>query len=169
MDWQYALQFAAQAHEGQTRDEGAPYFEHVRRVSERMAEIEGAPGRYAVIAALHDILEDTPHTETELTARFGREVSQGVALLTKRKSDPGYSLEGYLTAIAAHPDPLIAAIKLLDRINNVRSLAVCPNPEKKVRYLRQTAAIFVPVFGRMHRGHAVYQKLLQELKQLAGE
>lgn len=158
-----AVEFARAAHEGQTRDEGTPYFDHVYRVAESVIQIERKPNCDAIIAVLHDVLEDTATTPEDLRREFGSLVADGVQQLTKDKTAPGYSLAGYLEAIAANEDFMLPVIKMLDRIDNVRSLTVCPDVKKKINYMRETKEIFIPIFQRYHSKKDTYQKALQEL------
>ena len=49
-----AIALAAEAHEGQTDKAGAPYILHVLRVV-----LACPPGDAQIVAALHDVVEDT--------------------------------------------------------------------------------------------------------------
>ena len=65
-----ACEVAQQAHHGQTRASGEPYFQHSLSVANILADLRLD---YETIAAalLHDVLEDTPVTYQELEAEFG--------------------------------------------------------------------------------------------------
>src|SRR5690242_18742200 len=65
-----AYEFAAAAHEGQTRDSGAPYIEHPLQVALTLADLQ--MDSYTICAALlHDVVEDTTVELAEVENRFG--------------------------------------------------------------------------------------------------
>lgn len=80
-----AYEFAAQAHEGQTRKSGEPFIEHPVNTALYLVDLRLDPIALSA-ALLHDVIEDTPITYDELSARFGDEVAKlvdGVTKLTK--------------------------------------------------------------------------------------
>ena len=69
-----AYNFSEQAHQGQTRLSGEPYITHPLAVAGALAEWR--MDVQAVIAALlHDVMEDTAVTKTEIAVRFGKQVA----------------------------------------------------------------------------------------------
>jgi len=81
---QEAYQFAKQAHDGQFRKTGEPYFMHPLTVALILAEMRSDMESIAA-GILHDVVEDTPHTLEEIASRFGAEVAQLVDGVTKIK------------------------------------------------------------------------------------
>jgi GTP pyrophosphokinase len=80
-----AYEFAAQAHEGQTRKSGEPFIEHPVNTALYLADLR-LDSIALTAALLHDVIEDTPVTYDELSSRFGDEVAKlvdGVTKLTK--------------------------------------------------------------------------------------
>src|SRR3989338_304981 len=69
-----AYNFAQKAHLGQFRKSGEPYFLHVYATAKILAEFGMTP---TMIAAgfLHDVIEDTPVTATELEHAFGKDIT----------------------------------------------------------------------------------------------
>jgi len=63
-----ALEFAREKHEGQTRNEGSPYFSHIEGTIEFLRQFGEISDYIFTIAALHDVLEDTDTTREELYA-----------------------------------------------------------------------------------------------------
>jgi hypothetical protein len=61
-----ALEFARKRHEGQTRNEGTPYFSHIEGTIEILRQCGKISDYLFTIAALHDVLEDTETTKEEL-------------------------------------------------------------------------------------------------------
>jgi hypothetical protein len=63
-----ALDFAKERHEGQTRNEGTPYFSHIEGTIEILRQCGKISDYIFTIAALHDVLEDTDTSKEELYA-----------------------------------------------------------------------------------------------------
>ena len=118
--WQEAASYAAQQHQGQLRkDVRTPYFAHPVRVALTVRHVFGEDDTTALAAALlHDLIEDTTTDFDDLVARFGQEVAQAVAALTKDSRLPESERE------AAYDRQLAAAswqarlVKLADVYDN---------------------------------------------------
>lgn len=83
--WQTAASYAAWAHRHQFRkDRTTPYVAHVFRVAMTVRDVFGCDDEATLAAALlHDTIEDTPVDFDDIDKRFGREVAELVAALTK--------------------------------------------------------------------------------------
>src|SRR5215471_15858592 len=103
-----ATAWAREMHAGQKDLGGADYIDHPIRVS-MSPRLESPEERIA--AVLHDIVEDTPVTLAEVTARFGPRVGELVDLLTRRKPE-GENHRTYLLRLSI--DPAAVRIKLAD-------------------------------------------------------
>ena len=132
-----ALQLAERIHAGQFRDEGTPYIEHILRVASTV-QTHGNDTD-VIVALLHDVVEDSDLTVTDIESEFGEEIAAAVGLLTKRKD---LSFDDYMAAIAA--DSTALYVKLADRLDNIQSLQHCGKPEKVRRYLKETCSTFLP-------------------------
>jgi len=82
-----AYHFSERAHQGQSRESGAPYFEHPYAVALILAELE-LDVETIVAGLLHDVLEDTPVTREELEENFGATVLMLVDGVTKLEKLP---------------------------------------------------------------------------------
>lgn len=91
-----AERIAREAHTGQLDKIGHPYIEHPERVAARVA----GDDVLVAIAWLHDVVEDTSVTLTDLEALFPREVIEGVDALTKR---PGETRLEYYARVRSNP------------------------------------------------------------------
>ncbi|HUH06117.1 MAG TPA: HD domain-containing protein, partial [Kofleriaceae bacterium] len=69
-----AYDFAAKAHEGQTRRSGDPYVTHPLSVAAIIAELKLDEASICA-GLLHDAVEDTSATIDQLTELFGKEVA----------------------------------------------------------------------------------------------
>ncbi len=65
----HAYEYAAEAHEGQKRNSGAPYIEHPLEVASLLTEIE-ADVVTVCAAFLHDVIEDTDASVDQVEAIF---------------------------------------------------------------------------------------------------
>lgn len=119
-----AIRTAAYHHRHQLRkgDEVTPYVAHLFAVALIVA---GYTDDSEVIAAalLHDTLEDTGYTATQLTADFGERICQLVKGVTEDKSERDWvkRKQDYLQNLRTAPagSQLIAAA---DKIHNVQSM-----------------------------------------------
>jgi len=77
-----AYAYGVAMHEGQTRSSGEPYFSHPVEVAAILTE-QQLDDATIVTALLHDTIEDTKSTYSEVSTRFGEEVAQLVDGVTK--------------------------------------------------------------------------------------
>lgn len=108
-----ATHYAIRFHNGQVnKHNGEPYIAHVHRVAMHVRD-RGLDTVHQAIAWLHDALEDTELTSTELNAAFSPIVVAGVIALTKTK---GQSNEDYYHLLAQNPPA--ARVKVSDIVDN---------------------------------------------------
>jgi len=121
-----ALQFAASAH-GDQKVPGTdhPYLVHVCSVAAEVIaalEIEPHPDPDLAIvcALLHDVVEDTGVTPSDVQRAFGARVAAGVSALTKdAKGAKGARMQSSLNRIRLQPRE-VWMVKLADRITNLQ-------------------------------------------------
>lgn len=112
-DWvALAARIATEAHAGQVRRDGiTPYVKHPESVAARVA---GDP-RAEAVAWLHDVLEDTSWTASDLRREgLPPEVVDAVVLLTKAD---GGDYGAYLHRVRANP--LACRVKIADMLANL--------------------------------------------------
>ncbi|MBE7473451.1 MAG: GTP diphosphokinase [Anaerolineae bacterium] len=151
---------AQQAHQGQTRASGEPYFQHSLAVANILADLR-LDSETLAAAVLHDVLEDTPVTLEELETEFGLTVAKlvdGVTKMgqiqeyrgqerkTKKERAQAESLRKMLIAMV--DDVRVVLIKLADRTHNMRTL-VHLREDKRQRIARETLDIFAPLANRL--------------------
>lgn len=147
-----AIEFAVAAHAGDYRDGDTPlpYVSHVIEVMSLLRYVGGVlDEELLVIACLHDVLEETSCTPDLLEEQFGSRVAQGVVALTRYEPTTAeresltekqiWELRSsiLLAEIAQMPQE-IQAVKLADRLANIRQAKVTRKPKKLARYKRQT-------------------------------
>lgn len=83
--WQKAASFATRCHLGQMRKDGkTPYIAHPFRVAMALRDVFGCDDEVAICCALlHDTIEDTATDYDDIHRRFGEEVADAVAAMTK--------------------------------------------------------------------------------------
>src|SRR3954469_4411629 len=69
-----AYEVARAAHSGQFRQSGEPYITHPLAVAKILAEWH-LDAQAMMAALLHDVIEDTPTTKSEIAKRFGKAVA----------------------------------------------------------------------------------------------
>ena len=148
-----AYQFAAKAHEGQTRRSGDPYVTHPLAVAQVIADLKLDVASVCA-GLLHDAVEDTSATVEQLTDMFGKEIAflvDGVTKLGKlpwstREEQQAENFRKMLLAMAK--DIRVILVKLCDRLDNMRSLHHLP-PEKQERIANETMQIYAPLANRL--------------------
>jgi (p)ppGpp synthase/HD superfamily hydrolase len=144
-----AYDVAASLHQGQTRRSGDPYITHPLAVATILAET-GADDEMLCAAMLHDTIEDTPCTLVALSCEFGAGVAAlvaGTAALDQIKGRGGRALSQAMAA-AKRADTRVLAIKLADRLHNMRTVQFIPQA-KQLRKARESLDIFVPVAAQL--------------------
>jgi GTP diphosphokinase / guanosine-3',5'-bis(diphosphate) 3'-diphosphatase len=148
-----AYQFAAEAHDGQTRKSGDPYVTHPLAVAQIIAELKLDVASVCA-GLLHDCVEDTTATVEQLGDIFGKEIAflvDGVTKLGKlpystREEQQAENFRKMLLAMAR--DIRVILVKLCDRLDNMRSLHHLP-PEKQERIAAETMQIYAPLANRL--------------------
>jgi (p)ppGpp synthase/HD superfamily hydrolase len=124
-----AADFAARRHATQARKGAArePYINHLAEVAALLAETAEEPDALLVAAGwLHDTVEDTTTEREELAERFGKEIAEVVAECTDDKSLPKAERKRLQIETAPHKSARAKALKIADKISNLRSLMVSP-------------------------------------------
>ena len=118
---QLADKIAEIAHEGQTRWDGTPYITHPRGVANM---VRSYGGEYVVVALLHDVVEDTAMTLTDLRKSFPEFIVEAVAAITKEKGGDYWK---YLDR--CKENEIARAVKIADTQYN-RANLIAEYPEK---------------------------------------
>lgn len=106
-----AMLWANRHHAGQWDKLGYPYIAHVADVANR---VSGEGAAIEIIAWLHDIVEDTPVTLSEIESVFGPRVAAGVDAMTRRNGESYF--EDYLPRLSQNPDAV--TVKIADASHN---------------------------------------------------
>lgn len=146
-----AYETAAYWHRDQKRRSGDPYITHPLAVATILAEL-GMNTETICAALLHDTVEDTPYTLTELRGEFGEDIAalvDGVTKLDKVKYGESAEAETVRKMVVAMSrDIRVLVIKLADRLHNMRTLRFLPR-EKQERKAGEVLEIFAPLAHRL--------------------
>jgi GTP pyrophosphokinase len=148
-----AYVYAMKAHGNQKRASGAPYFSHPLEVAAILTDLKLDDATIAT-ALLHDVIEDTDATRTEVDQMFGPEIGSLVDGLTKikrldlvsKKAEQAENFRKLLIAIST--DIRVLLVKLADRLHNMRTLEHM-RPESRQRASEETLDIYAPLAGMM--------------------
>ncbi len=157
-----AYHFSKAAHHGQFRASGEPYISHPLAVANILAQLHLDP-QALTAALLHDVMEDTSVTKSEITTQFGKPVAElvdGVSKLDRiefenKEEAQAENFRKMLMAMAR--DVRVMLIKLADRLHNMRTLGAVPE-EKRRRVARETLEIYAPIANRLGL-NTIYQEL----------
>jgi len=146
-----AYEVAKNAHSGQLRKSGDDYITHPVAVAHILSEL-GLNDSTIIAALLHDTVEDTPYSLTQLKSDFGDEISSlvdGVTKLDKLSYGPTAEAETVRKMVVAMSrDIRVLVIKLADRLHNARTWKYV-DPQSAERKARETLDIYAPLAHRL--------------------
>jgi len=160
-----AYDYSMKYHAGQSRASGEPYLIHPLEVALVLAEMKMDP--IAVAAGLlHDSVEDTSVTVSDIRQEFGEQVAhivEGVTKISKidfatKEEQQAENLRKMMLAMV--DDIRVVLIKLADRLHNMRTLDYLP-PDRQQKIAKETLEIYAPIAHRLGMG-----KIRGELEDL---
>lgn len=167
-----AVAFAARAHRGQSRKDGVtPYVSHVFRVTLIVRQVFGVddPGVLAA-AVLHDTLEDTATDYEDLSERFGADVANWAAALSKDMRLPEDRREETYRSTLSRAPWQVRVIKLADMLDNLWDSAHLPG-EKRARTLARLQtyldALAVDLPDRLRSPWDLVREMLRRVESAA--
>jgi (p)ppGpp synthase/HD superfamily hydrolase len=146
-----AYETATYWHRGQQRKSGDAYITHPVAVASILAEV-GADDQTLCAALLHDTLHGTSYRLASLREEFGAEiaglVTGAMALDAPTGGEITPSDTRSASTMASGCDTRMVAIKLADRLHNMRTLRHLP-PTAQVRASSHTLRVLVPAARRL--------------------
>ncbi|MBR5022547.1 MAG: bifunctional (p)ppGpp synthetase/guanosine-3',5'-bis(diphosphate) 3'-pyrophosphohydrolase [Oscillospiraceae bacterium] len=161
-----AVEYAREKHKDQKRKDGSPYIIHPLAVAEIVAEM-GLDMDAILGALLHDCIEDTDASFSEIAKLFGTttaELVEGVTKLTRANfsSTEEAQMENLRKMfMAMSKDIRVVLIKIADRLHNMRTMQY-QTPEKQIIKCRETMDIYAPLAHRLG-----IQKMKWELEDIS--
>ena len=160
-----AFKFASSAHKGVKRSSGEPYIVHPLSVAKIL--IENNLDYLTVMAGLlHDVVEDTAYTLSDISERFGDVVAKlvdGVTKIEGKKLINGINTEDFSIQkliVSMGTDIRVVLIKLADRLHNMRTISFISR-ERQVKIASETEELFIPIAERLG-----IRKIRSELQEL---
>jgi guanosine-3',5'-bis(diphosphate) 3'-pyrophosphohydrolase len=162
---QKAYAFSQMKHNSQMRKSGEPYFIHCQETARTLASWR-MDTKTIIGGLLHDVLEDTQTTPTELSNIFGSEIAQMVEGVTKINMISFRDIENQAEnlrkmILAISKDVRVVLIKLADRLHNMRTLQYL-EPDSQTKIAQETLEVYAQLALRL--GMA---RVSSELKDLA--
>jgi hypothetical protein len=157
---QAAVAFATRMHAGQTCADGTPFILHPLEVATRLY-LAGAPDHLIAAGVLHDLIEKTDVSASELRERFGPRITDLVLAVTGDERIAGYTkrkaaLRRRVSGAGEEALSLFAADKLAKLSELRRETAADPGP---------ASATARPVRGVPSRRLRHYERSLAMLEE----
>lgn len=172
MEESYAtFKYAKQAHSGQTRSDGRPYFEHPKEVARFLQKYKTSKNMDALVSAAltHDTIEDTNTTHEDLEKLFGGLIASLVSELTTDKEQAKeIGKTKYLSKKMTNMSSYALAIKLADRLSNVQDIATAKTPEWRQKYRKETERILSHI-EKSRKLTGSHKRLIQAIRQKLNE
>lgn len=180
-----AFNLAVEAHKDMRRKSGEPYIYHPIAVAYISASEIGLGTTSVVCALLHDVVEDTDYTLTDIRGLFGEKVARIIDGLTKiaeifDNNSPSLQAENFKKMLLTLSDDVrVILIKLADRLHNMRTLSAMP-PQKQLKISYETLYLYAPLAHRLglysikseledlalkHTEPEIYDNIYQKVKE----
>ncbi|RMA58585.1 RelA/SpoT family protein [Ulvibacter antarcticus] len=179
-----AFDIAVDAHKDQRRKSGEAYIFHPIAVAKIVASEIGLDATSIAAALLHDVVEDTTYTLTDIERMFGENVARivdGLTKISKMPYDGDVSLQAEnfrKMLLTLNEDIRVIIIKIADRLHNMQTMDSMPS-QKQVKIASETLYIYAPMahriglynikseledFGLKYTEPEVYHDILSKIK-----
>jgi GTP diphosphokinase / guanosine-3',5'-bis(diphosphate) 3'-diphosphatase len=147
---QKAFDFANSAHEGVRRKSGEPYILHPLSVATVVTKEIGLGSKSIIASILHDVVEDTDYTLTDIRNLFGEKIASIVDGLTKLEGNFDFkqAADFRKMLLTLSDDVRVILIKIADRLHNMRTLDSM-SPNKQLKISGETLYIYAPLAHRL--------------------
>jgi len=171
LDLEHAIDIATKSHEGQKRKSGEPYIIHPLSVASTLIDW-GMDIDSVIAGVLHDTVEDTDMTLSQIESLFGKDAAflvDGVTKVSQARAGM-QDLAEYLPQtkdnlskllIAVGQDVRVIIIKLADRLHNLQTLQHM-SKDKQIKIARESLEVFGPMADRLGMG-----RVRMEIEELA--
>lgn len=154
------LPYARELHSGQFRKgkDKVPYIYHPLLIACHALALGLDDDNLISAALLHDVCEDCGVTVDELPVNDA--TKEAVELLTK--GTLAETDEEYYYRISLNP--IATMVKLLDRCNNISSMATSFSKEKLVEYIKETEKFVYPLLQKAKKKYPIYSNQIFLIK-----
>ena len=163
-----AYNFGVKAHADQIRASGDPFFSHPLEVAGILAKMK-LDENSIITGLLHDVIEDTLATKSDVEEKFGSEIASlvdGVTKLSKitlQQSNKSEQIENFRKfVLAISEDIRVLFVKLADRLHNMRTIKFLKDLKKRNKIANETLEIYAPLAERIG-----VHEIKEELEDLA--
>jgi GTP pyrophosphokinase len=148
-----AFEIAVDAHKHQRRKSGEPYILHPLAVAKIVASEIGLGTTSVMCALLHDTVEDTEVSLSDIKREFGDEITGIIDGLTKiskfATQTESIQAENYRKILLTLSDDIrVILIKVADRLHNMRTLDTVPR-KNQLKISSETIYLYAPLAHRL--------------------
>ena len=150
---QKAFAVACKAHENDRRKSGEPYIIHPIEVALIVADEMGLGATSVACALLHDTVEDTEISLTNIEEEFGEKIARIIDGLTKISevvdlTSGSLQAENFRKILLTISDDIrVIIVKLADRLHNMRTLDSMRR-DKQLKIASETLFLYAPLAHR---------------------
>lgn len=167
-----AIIFATKKHQGQVRKDshGSPYITHPLTVAQVLWEIGGITDITILVSAiLHDTLEDTNTSNTEISELFSDDILSIVLALTDDKTLDKMERKRMQVIHARGLSYTARVIKLADKLVNCRDILLSPPKgwtlERRRAYIQWAADVIDNIRGTNTSLEDAFDQMLTDAEQ----
>ncbi|WP_341757858.1 HD domain-containing protein [Candidatus Tisiphia endosymbiont of Ditula angustiorana] len=145
-----AIYYAKKYHGEQKRQTGEPYYSHPIEVAYMLAEYAAQNDKLyfrtdlTVTAILHDTIEDTKLTKSNIAYIFSDLIADQVEKLTRVKCDRKISSAEIMELLWQQKRYDIIMVKIFDRIHNLETVGI-KSPKKIKKIIEETFKNFISI------------------------
>ena len=148
-----AYSFSKNAHKGQLRQSGEPYFTHCSSVGILLSQWKMDP-RTIAAGLMHDVIEDTDISRKDLVDKFGEEIADlvegvsklsGIQFSSRREKQAENFMKMFLSVAK---DLRVIMIKFADRLHNMSTIGHLPLIKQR-RIAIETRDVYAPLAHRL--------------------
>ena len=149
-----AFDVAVNAHKDQRRKSGEAYIFHPIAVAKIVAADIGLGATAIAAALMHDVVEDTEITVSEIEKMFNPKIAQlvdGLTKIAKVKTDQEISMQAEnfrKMLLTLNDDVRVILIKLADRLHNMQTMESMVD-YKQAKIASETLYIYAPLAHRL--------------------
>ena len=149
-----AFEMATNAHKTMRRKTGEPYIFHPIAVAKIVASQIGLGATGIASALLHDVVEDTDITISDIEKMFNPKIAkivEGLTKIPKVKNDQEISLQAEnfrKMLLTLNDDVRVILIKLADRLHNMQTMDGMSD-YKQAKIASETLYIYAPLAHRL--------------------
>ena len=148
-----AFRYSKNAHKGQKRRSGEPYFTHCASVGIILSEWK-MDTRTIAAGLMHDVIEDTDVSRNDMVDKFGEEIAElvdgvsklsGIKFSSRREKQAENFMKMFLSVAK---DLRVIIIKFADRLHNMSTIKHLPLIKQR-RIAIETRDVYAPLAHRL--------------------